>query len=556
MIVDTRKHAINTDIQYDVCIIGAGAAGITAALELAEDSGLKVVVLEAGGEQFDSRAQSLFCGESQSSRHAPLWRSRFSGLGGSTQAWAGWCRPLEQRDFESHDYVENSGWPIGLGHLHSAYRRASALCGLGTHSFELGDWQHLLEGEPLAGGPDLVHQLYQIRKLRFHRHYSTALRAAENIALYLHSPVLRLHPTANNRSVGHVTIGSYSGSTTSLKAKQFVLASGGIENARLLLLSGSSPARALGNQNHCVGRYFVDHGFIDSGWFAPTLPTRDMRYYFPVPHPHSPLQATARPVITLAPEVLQQEKLLNGAMFFYPAYESHPVYATDSVKATLELWEILKGKAPAELWEILKMQPQQDELWRFCKRMSDQPGAIVTAIMRKLLVNSAAVERWRLRFYYECVPVAGNRVVLGKQKDRFGRFQARLISRLSEQDLDSARRFHIYLNNLFKSTGVGQLTFYEDLSQWGACTESAKHPSGTTRMHDDPLRGVVDRNCKVHGLENLYVAGSSVFPTVGYANPTLTIVALAVRLVEHLKQQMVYEATNGVIGSAATLSAG
>jgi choline dehydrogenase-like flavoprotein len=444
---------------------------------------------------------------------------------------------LDPWDFASHDYVDNSGWPIGPDQLRSAYRRASELCGLGTHSFELGDWQHLLQGEPLPAGPDVVHRLYQIRKLRFHSHYRATLQASDNITLYLHSPVLRLHATGNNRRVGHVSIGSYRGNTTNLKAKQFVLASGGLENARLLLLSGSDPARALGNQNDCVGRYFVDHGFIDSGWFAPSLATRDMRYYFPVPHPHNPQQASMRPVITLAPEVLQREKLLNSAMFFYPAYASHPAYATDAVKAALELWEILKDKAAVELWQMLKTQTQHDDLWRFCKRMGGQPGAINQAIIRKLRDKSATVARWRLRFYYECVPEAGNRVVLGRQKDRFGRSQARLISRLSEQDLDSARRFHIHLNKLFKSTGVGQLTFYDDIAQWDARTESAKHPSGTTRMHDNPRRGVVDRNCKVHGLDNLYAAGSSVFPTVGYANPTLTIVALAVRLAEHLKQQ-------------------
>ena len=160
------------------------------------------------------------------------------------------------------------------------------------------------------------------------------------------------------------------------------------------------------------------------------------------------------------------------------------------------------------------------------------------AVLRKALVRKSSCGRWRLRFYLECIPSAENRVVLCDQKDRFNRAQARLISHLADQDLDSAYRFHSYLNNIFQKTGTGQLIFFDEIFDWRSNTETAHHPSGTTRMHDDPTRGVVDKNCQVHGLDNLFIAGSSVFPTVGYANPTLTIVALAVRLAKHLKQQL------------------
>ena len=537
MILDSRHHEINTDIEYDVCIIGAGAAGITAALELASDCKLNLLMLEAGGQHFSHQAQSLFQGEVEGDRHPPLWRSRFSGLGGSTQVWAGWCRPLEAHDFERRDYIENSGWPITSDELQSAYHRANEICGLGSYDYDLETWQDFLAGEPLSSAPELLHHIFQVRKLRFNQIYYEDLKNANNIRVYLYSPVMRLHAKQDGHRVDHVEIASYRGKTTVLKAKQFILATGGIENARLMLLSGSSPENALGNQNDCVGRYFTDHGFIDSGWFMPGSDKQDLRFYFPVSHPHDSRQASVRPVITLSPEALKEEKLLNAAMYFYPSYESHPAFASDAVKAALELWEIIKGKNLTELKEISKADAAPGDLWVFCKRIGSRPHHIFQALLRKAMVKDSSCSRWRTRFYYECVPSADNRVLLGDEKDRFGRRQSRLNWHLSDQDLDSAIRFHAYLNSVLQKSGAGELTYFEELSQWRSNTETGKHPSGTTRIHDNPKLGVVDKNCRVHGLDNLYVAGSSVFPTTGYANPTLTIVALAVRLARHLKHK-------------------
>jgi len=316
VIVDARAHDINSEVVYDVCIIGAGAAGITTAMELASNSKLNMVILEAGGQHFEHKAQSLLQGEVEGDRHPPLWRSRFSGLGGSTQVWAGWCRPLNSRDFERHDYIPNSGWPISSDELQPAYRRANEICGLGSYGYNLDTWQDLLAGKPLLSSPELIHDIFQVRKLRFNQYYFDNLHNAKNITLYLYSPVMRLYSEEGGQRVSHVEIASYKGKTATLKAKQFVLATGGVENARLLLLSGDSPGSALGNQNDCVGRYYTDHGFIDSGWFVPSREKQDLSYYFPVAHPHNGHHASVRPVVTLSPDVLEKEKLLNAAMYF------------------------------------------------------------------------------------------------------------------------------------------------------------------------------------------------------------------------------------------------
>jgi hypothetical protein len=262
-----------------------------------------------------------------------------------------------------------------------------------------------------------------------------------------------------------------------------------------------------------------------------------LRYYFPVPHPHNSREASVRPVITLSPEVLKEEKLLNAAMYFYPSYESHPAFASDAVKAALELWDIIKSKKLTELMEISKADAAPGDLWEFCKRIGSRPHYILQALLRKAMIKDSACSRWRTRFYYECVPAADNRVLLAEERDQFGRRRSRLIWHLSDQDLDSAYRFHVYLASVLQKNGAGNLIYFEEPSQWRSNTETGKHPSGTTRMHVNPKLGVVDKNCRVHGLDNLYVAGSSVFPTTGYANPTLTIVALAVRLARHLQAE-------------------
>lgn len=517
---------MNTDITYDVCIIGAGAAGITVALELAKNTLLKIALLEAGGEHYERRAQNLFQGETEGDRHPPLRRARFSGLGGSTQIWAGWCRPLDKEDFEARDYIVDSGWPIRFWELQPGYRRANEICGLGPFQYDLEHWQHLLKGKPLLHHPDLAHRIYQVRKLRFNHYYHESLKNAGNISLFLFCPIMKLLATQNGRRVAQVEIASYDGKRKRLGARQFVLATGGLENARLLLLSGPSPEQALGNQHDLVGRYFTEHGFVDSGWFWPTKDFRDLLYYFPIPHSVDGKYGTIRPVITLSPGVLKREKLCNGAMFFYPAYESHPVFASDSVKATLELWESFKHQVFPGSWGDL------------FKRAACRPHHIFQAILRKTFIRNAPRTQWRLRFYYECTPQPDNRVMLSQHKDQFDRPTVRLCWRLADQDLDSAYRFHRYLSGVLEKAGAGHLTFFDDPEQWRANTESGKHPMGTTRMHDNPAYGVVDRNCQVHGLENLFIAGSSVFPTGGYANPTLTIVALAVRLAEYLQTRI------------------
>jgi len=528
MVTDTRSSEIEFSEPFDVCVVGAGAAGISLALELSKKTSARIALLDAGGLGRDRKAQDDFRGEvaGDPRPYPSLHRARHAGLGGSTEVWAGWSRPLDPLDFERRDWVPNSGWPIGPSDLGRYYERANRWCGLGPLGYDLGEWEAPFEGAAsLADGKTVLDRLFRVRRLRFRDAYFEQLRQSKQVETYLRATTLRFHAEGQNGHVSSVSVALGNGKRSALRAKRFALASGGLENPRLLLLSGESPERAIGNERGLVGRYFTEHGFVSSGWFEASGAPRSLRRYFPIPHPQNPSFGFARHALGLSPELQAREQLNNAILYFHPGYESSALFDDPAVKAAIELWEIAKGRAAPGDWGQLLPQ------------LARGPHQALAAAWRKLFVRERPRSRWRLRCYYECVPLERNRVELAQQKDRFGRPRARLDWRPAEQDIDRVRRFHELLSSEFARRGHGRLAFPQEAEIWRRKTEPAKHPMGATRMADSPACGVVDRDCRVHGTDNLYVAGSSVFPTAGYANPTLTIVALALRLADHIGRE-------------------
>ena len=521
MIIDSRFDTFDLE-SVDVCIIGGGAAGITIALEMASRRAGRIIVLESGGWDYDRLTQGRLYGDVVGDRNLPFYRSCYSGLGGSTELWAGWCRPLDQLDFEYRDWVENSGWPFSRSELDPYYLRANEWCGMGRFGYDVTDWASRFIGPSLADGNELIEHVFQVKRIRFREVYRERLEATSKVSVILHATTLRLNAASEGNRVDSAQVLLGNGKQRNLFAKRFVLATGGLENPRLLLLSGGSPSRAIGNQWDLVGRYFTEHGFVDSGWFIASKQARDLKRYFAIPHPHDSNHASVRPVLTLCPATMADEKLLNAAFYFYPGYESGVAFGRSGVKSALELLNIWKRRALPGNWFNL-----------ISSSMAATPF-VFWAVVRKAFVSNRPRRKWRLRCYYECAPNPSNRVRLGDRLDDLRRPIARLEWAIGEKDLASVRRFHEITDNNLRSRGLGMLSHLRALEEWRRKSETAKHPMGTTRMHESPRLGVVDRNCKVHGVSNLYISGSSVFPATGYANPTLTILALAVRLADHL----------------------
>jgi choline dehydrogenase-like flavoprotein len=524
MIVDARTLA-DGPIECDVCIVGGGAAGISLAVELA-DTPMRVCMLESGGLEPEAAAQALLRGTLVGSPYPELHETRLAALGGSTAVWAGWCRPLDPIDFEAREWIPGSGWPFAAGELLPFYARAHALCGLGPFDYDPSSWAARTGVEPLRlESVEFEPRMFHISPLAFGAHYRPILARMRNVTAVLHATALHLDTDRDGKYVESVRVASAARRDFAVRARIFVLAAGGIENPRLLLLSGQSPERGVGNANGLVGRYFMEHGFINAGMYVGGAP-ESLAFHFPMKIRLESRDLTVRGAFAPSPGLSSRERLLGGAIFLHPAYEAHAVFDTPEVKAMLEIWDKLRGRAVPGGYA------------RRAARALRAPWRAAHALGRRAFVRRAR-GRWRTRAIFECAPQRDNRVVLSPERDALGRPRARVPWRPADRDLASVERVHALLDAALRRTGLGRFECrLADDAEWRAAVEGGKHHMGTTRMHRDPAHGVVDADCRVHGVDNLYVAGSSVFPTGGFANPTLTIVALAVRLAAHLRGRL------------------
>ncbi len=523
MILDAEKGCGHEPPRYDLCIVGAGAAGITLALEL-EATGLRVCLLEAGGAVYEAETQRLFEGEVIGQEYPMLRDTRVGALGGSTTVWAGWCRPLEALDFEPRDWCDAGGWPFGLDELRPYYARAHEICGLAACDYDPERWVSVLGPERiLQGDPAFANEIFHIRVQDFGQRYREQLERSKNIDLILHAPVTRVR--MEGPACTAVEIRTLGGCELAISAERFVLAAGGIENPRLLLLSADQPAGVPGNAGGLVGRYFTDHAFVDPGTLVLRAP-HSLSFYRARAVAPGPGASSVRGVLSLRREVVERERLMNVSLFFHPRYEAHRVFDTAEVKAFQTLWNKVKQRAvPGAAWPLVR-------------RAVRAPQRVAVALARKLTMRHGPARRWRMRAAFETGFRYDNRVRLSDERDRLGRRRVLIEWQIGEADVENMRRVTQFFDQAVRQAGVGHLerAFPDTPAGWRQALEAGKHHMGTTRMHVASPLGVVDENSRVHGTSNLYVTGSSVFPSGGYANPTLTIVALAARLGDHLKR--------------------
>lgn len=500
LFLDARNVADGTVIETDVAIVGAGAAGITVARELAHQP-FRVCLLESGGLEFDKGTQLLAEGESTGLPYYPLEATRLRYFGGTTNHWGGWCRPLDVIDFQARAWVPYSGWPFPRTHLDPYYRRAQAICQLGPFAYDAETWEDSKDRRrlPFTGGR-VFSAMWQIGPpTRFGPVYRDDLARASNIRTYLYANVVELATTEHARQVTRLRVAGLHGHAFWVTAKLFILAAGGIENPRLLLVSNATQRVGLGNGNDLVGRFFLDHPQLWSGPLLLSQPTIPMALYTI----QTVAQTKVAGCLTLAEEVQRRERLLNWCAFL----DTAPPGADDEIDAHL-------GQVIGNI----------DALGKSAMRQGMRPPP---------------AKRYRLFLRPEPAPHPDSRVTLGEARDSLGQPRARLHWQLSPMTRLSVGRALEILGEEVGRAGLGRVRVSKDDEQaaW-ARPQGGYHHMGTTRMHVDPKQGVVDADCRVHGLSNLFIAGSSVFPTAGYANPTLTIVALSVRLADRIKDLM------------------
>ena len=488
MLNDARKVPDGTLIETDVCIIGGGAAGISMAQQWAGSS-LDVTLLESGGLVADPGTQALNRGRIFGRSYFRLDEARSRRFGGSTNCWHGMCRPFEAFDFEERDWVPGSGWPFGLAELRPHYERAQRVCGLAAFDYEADRWT--LAGEPPLPFMDdaIESRVFQIAPRRFGSLYKRALERARNINVQLNANLVELETDPDARRVERAQVATLAGGRFAVRARHFVLATGGIENARLLLASRGTRQAGLGNEHDLVGRYFMEHPHLVAGGWLPSSASIPVGFY----RARAAGEIHVVGLLTPSQRAQREERILSFASFL----------AQD-----------------AELPEF------EDLLARFIAEMDGAPEPASRALF---FMNEL-----------EQAPNPLSRVRLIEERDALGVPRVQLEWRLSPLDQRTLWKGPRLLARALGRAGLGrlQVLIEEDDHSWPTGLGGGRHHMGTTRMHADPKRGVVDANCRVHGMANLSVAGSSVFPTSGSANPTLTLIALALRLAEHLTREL------------------
>ena len=524
MLADAAHVPTGEVIETDLCIIGAGPAGITLARELAGHD-IRVCVLESGDHDLKPEMLALTKGESIGRPYFPLFETRARAFGGSTRLWPEEdqfrIRPLDPIDFETREGIPHSGWPFSREHLDPFYDRAYDICAVSDPDFEIEKWETDRTPRLPLVNDDVYTTLFLFSdKTDVFPDYMGALRQANNVSLLLHANVVELVPDSSGTSIGHVEVAGLWTSAFTVKARAFVLAAGGIENARLLLASRRHHEAGLGNENDLVGRYFMEHLRIQSGLLMPR--STDIVDRAGLYSRHLVNGSKIVGVLVLSPDVLRRQGLLNSAVYLREATE---VTTSETFRSMATIADSLRRQR----------RPDDGSLGSHLSTVARHPVQAARILASRIGLDREQRRLIQLTIQSEQAPNPSSRVTLSDDLDPLGYPLARLSWQLTDLDYESVRRTQSAIDKAARNAGVGRMEQMLGTEEPPVAIRGHWHHMGTTRMHSDPRRGVVDPNCRVHTITNLYVAGSSVFPTGGYANPTVTIVALALRLADHLK---------------------
>lgn len=469
------KHST---VNCDIAIVGAGPAGITLAQQF-KSSAFQVCLLESGGWESNEKAQQLSSGSlnSPSTAVEADYVAQHSQrlFGGTGSVWGGYCRELDAADFEQRDLSFSHRWPITKDDLQPYY-----------------SWDALQRRHDLChindSGLDIKH--YEKVIYPFHTIHRNEFANDQNIQVILNATVLDviLHSAQSVAHLNVVNTGS-SGISASksfqISAKVYILACGGIGNVKVLMNANGVAKKGIGNEQDQVGRHFMEHPHFQ--FYTPPallwLADKDAKWLY--------RDDRYKPAFYLRENILRKEKLLNFCAMISAPFDKDSQFSGSKM-----------------------YRPNFSGL-------SDKAGAF-----------------YSMAFRAEQRPNPNSRVSLSAEKDALGLHRTHLDWQLTDEDKSSLlRSIHLLIEELGKAS-LGRVRLMLDENDFWKTMVGGGHLMGTTPMSDDANDGVVDRNNKVHSIDNLYLAGSSVFATSGVSNPTLTIMALSRRLAAHLQDKL------------------
>jgi len=560
MLIDARHLPPDDTLRCDVCIVGGGPAGIAIARELGA-RGKSVILLESGGIKLEAAAEDLNKGEVVDPvTHGPLEAYRRRRLGGASTSWGGRCVPFDEIDFERRDWVPNSGWPLTKSDIDPFTPRAHAYLDLGAHSHEVNEAlppaaqrQAMIPG--FVSDDVATDSLYLFSPpTNFGKKYLEELTASRSVRLLLHANCLKIMTDAEGSRASHLVVESSApeggsgpssprGRRFEVIADRFVLAAGGLENVRLLEGSDDVHKSGIGNRTDQLGRYYMCHVI---GHFAVEFASKHVIWDYEKTVSGLYCQRT----VALTADAQRRLHLLNHRARIEHAEVSNPEHGSGILSASYLVKSLLASPLLRARLDVLsrgvlsatqkKKEPQLAAhlrniltdiggVARFSKRWLDE--RILTDIKLPSVVMKSDSNTYTFRLDAEQIPNPESRVALGDERDAFGQRRLKVDWRRTRADEEMLLSVCRTLGSALEASGAGKLRSDPELYP----EATGGHHIGATRMSADPSSGVVDANCRVHDVRNLYIASSSVFATCSYANPTQLIVSLALRLADHLQ---------------------
>ena len=561
MIVLSSSQLANDSLNTTVCIVGSGAAGITLACEL-DGAPFNVLLLEAGDLDSASGSPDNYQGTAVKPHPTPAEFRRF-GLGGSTSVWGGRCVPFDPIDFEKRDYIANSGWPISYDEVAHYYPRAMQYCDAGDFDFTAsGSLHHAAPTIPgLENDSAILNDCIERYSLPTHfgKRYRQQLEKSPNVTVVLNARCVAINKQVGADQIESVAVVDAGGQRRIIHAQLFVLAVGGIETPRLLLAADTA-GNGLGNRTDKLGRFYACH-FEN---LCAKVVANGAKLAFDFEKTKDDVYCRHKLQFSAAAQ--HEHHLLNTAFrLHFPDYSDAThgssvmsmIYLAKSVLIK-EYRDILQNSAQeltpspnsAHVRNVLLGVPQLLKFgwqWLFLRQLAERK------LPYTLVPNADG--SFPLEFNSEQTPLAHSRITLSNAVDQHGLQRVHVDWHISNDDVAAAQRAFHLLRTAMSRTPACRLEF-DDAQLQARISRSIPvggHHIGTARMAVSEQQGVVDTQCAVFGIPNLYLASSAVFPTSSHANPTLTIVALTLRLAEHLKATLANTpAANTIITGSAS----
>jgi choline dehydrogenase-like flavoprotein len=540
MIVDGSTLRSGIEKEHELCVVGSGIAGILLVTELAQTY-KDICIVESGAWKPDDDTQSLYALNSIGYPIRKHYQSRIRYFGGSCNIWAGRAMIYNESDLMPRPWVGTVSWPIDFAELDRYYASAARYLNLPSYDrLKPENWQSKLSDFEKSlfdsGNFKTNVSLFAKAPARFgyKTKYYKAVRSSPGVTLYINSNVVNLHLNEVLSRVVRVDVACLNGVRYAIKARTVVLACGGLENTRILMTSDKQMPGGIGNQNGLLGRYYMDHPRAVFGRVKLTKKIK-LDHLLGMPVTGGKMQLG----IALSDKIQAREGLLNNYLTLEPCYSIGSMELYESfVKLMKRLLRKgysgkrfdFKNQEMAEVPEMIYLLTPKELLPHFMYytyyKYSRMAKSIFTNLTHLSIVN-----------YSEQEPNIASRVYLGDEKDKLGMRKLVLDWKISNRSFNCSLRLIHLIDEHFRRNELGHID--QDLTEIKELPYTdASHHLGTTRMSADPKTGVVDANCQVHGVNNLYVAGSSVFPTAGHANPTLTIAAMSFRLADYLKKRV------------------